>query len=256
MKLAYVSIGEGPILVLLHPVGLDREFWGGAVQLLANKFTVLAIDLAGHGGSPDCNYSRMSDYVADVANLVGSLHGGPAVLVGSSFGGMIAQELALTYPALVSALVVCASPARIGPETAKAALSRARQAQDGGMASIVPSTLKRWFSEGFIGSDVARRVATRLASNKPGNWASAWTAISGHDCLARLPVARCRSLIVSASADASIPIAAEIELAQALPNSRLVVLPGAPHIMQLEQPEAFGEVLSDYLLLGWWLNVG
>lgn len=255
MELAYFSKGEGPLLLLLHPVGLDKGFWGGAAELLAQKFTVLAVDLPGHGDSPDSGrYSRISDYVADVAGAIKAQQKGPAILVGSSFGGMLTQQLALEHPELVSRLVICASPGLVTPEVAQVAKARARQALSQGMASLLSDTLDRWFTKEFAASATVQKVRARLLSNKPENWAAAWMAIAGHDAQPRLGKVLLPALVISASEDASTSVGTEIQLAKALPNSRLVVLLNAPHIMQLECPSGFQRVLSDYLMHDWWFE--
>lgn len=252
-RLAYDSTGSGPVLVLLHPVGLDRTFWSGLPEVLAERFKVLVPDLPGHGESPDCaTYTRMDQYAADVIGFINDLGCEQVTLVGNSFGGMIAQEIAATRPTLVHRLVLCASPGLITGQLTEVSLARAKTAIEEGMEPLLDSTLSRWFTQGFQRSDTVYRVRERLLRDQPGNWAAAWVAMSTHDAQRRLAAATMPALVVAGGVDAATPLAMKMDLARALPDSRLVVLPDAPHMMQLERPQAFRRVLSDYLLQGWW----
>src|SRR3712207_367880 len=108
LRLHKFSLGSGSLVVLLHPVGLDGSFWGALPATLAAARRVLALDLAGHGASPSVARPRAIEaYADDVAAAITEAGGGPAAVVGLSFGGMVAQVLALRHPSLISALMPC-----------------------------------------------------------------------------------------------------------------------------------------------------
>jgi 3-oxoadipate enol-lactonase len=240
--------GEGPPVVLLHPVGLDATFWGGLPKRLARRYRVVAVDLAGHGRSPHvARPGRMAAHVADVAGLVEKIGGGPAVLVGVSFGGMIAQELALARPDLVAALVLAGCPGAIPAAGRAAILERGRAAEAGGMAAVAEATLARWFTPGFLGSAAVARVRARLLADDPSDWAATWEAVAGHDALGRLGAVRVPALVIAGEEDAATPFAAKQALAAALPGGRLQVLPGAPHMMQIECEAEFAAAVEGFL---------
>ena len=91
--------GSGARVVLLHPVGLDLTFFAPMAEELRRSFTVLSVDLRGHGQSPASPPARsLDDYADDVRALLGALGFAPAAVVGFSFGGIVAQHLALKYP--------------------------------------------------------------------------------------------------------------------------------------------------------------
>ena len=95
--------GSGPHVVLLHPVGLDLTFLEPVAAELCRNFTVLSVDLRGHGHSPASPPARsLDDYADDVHVLLGARGFAPAAVAGFSFGGMVAQHLALKYPKDVS----------------------------------------------------------------------------------------------------------------------------------------------------------
>ncbi|MCK0209942.1 alpha/beta fold hydrolase [Starkeya koreensis] len=240
--------GSGEELVLLHPIGLDNSFWGPMPAILAHSHRVLRLDLRGFGSSPlGPRAASIEAYAADVHRAI-RRHGfaRPAVL-GLSFGGMVAQTLALDHPDSVSRLILCGCPGGI-PEQARDALrERGLAAERDGMESIVPLTIERWFTPGFVGNPVVERVRARLRGNSVRAWSEGWQAISGFDALARLGAINVPTLVVAGEHDAATSPAASAALAAAIPGARVATLPGAPHMMQLESSGLFTETVGDFL---------
>ena len=245
--LSHRLTGAGPAVVLLHAVGLDGTFWGVLPERLAAFRTVVAVDLLGHGGSPDApRPGRMAAQVDSVAALVERLGLGRPTVLGLSFGGMVAQQLALARPDLVGALVLAATPGRIAPEAREAILKRGADAEADGMDAVVAATLERWFTPAFRASEPALRVAGRLRADHPSNWAAAWEAVAEHDALDRLSAVAVPALVVAGEDDAATPLAAEEALANAL-SARLAVVPAAPHMLQIERADEFAEIVAGFV---------
>lgn len=243
----YIATGSGPALVLLHPVGLDSSFWGELVEQLCESCTVIAVDLPGHGQSGPAPEGGIAAYSAAVADLLGRLGIGRAGLLGLSFGGMIAQEVAIRYPALVSQLVVGACGGRVPPEARAALRGRGEKALASGMAAVVDETLTRWFTPDFMTSDAVARVRRRLLANDPAGWAAGWNAISGFDAFDRLSTLSIPALAVAGERDAGTPVEATRAIAAAIQGARFALLSGAPHMMQIEQPGPFADIVAAFL---------
>ncbi len=247
--LFYERHGSGPLLVLLHPVGLDNTFWADLPKRLAAAYTVIAVDTAGHGKSPDAKRpGRMQDRIDDLVELLSVRNEGPAVLIGVSFGGMIAQQVALARPDLVSGLVLAGCPGAI-PEAGRDAMrKRGADAEGGGMPAVLNGTLERWFTPTFLSTEKVRKVGDRLLADKASNWAAAWEAVAEHDALDRLKTINIPTLVIAGEKDAATPLTAKQALANAIPGSRLLVLQDAPHIMQIECPDGFAQAIIGFLL--------
>ncbi|MAW86725.1 MAG: hypothetical protein CMJ42_09370 [Phyllobacteriaceae bacterium] len=246
--LSFRSSGTGKPVLLLHPVGLDGRFWDPLSARLSDSFRVVAVDLAGHGDSPPAaRPGRMADRVADVVALIEHLGDGPAILVGLSFGGMIAQQVALARPDLVSALVVAGCGGRIGADARGAILKRGEDAEAGGMEAVVDTTLERWFNQSYLSTPEVARVRERLLSDSPSGWAAAWEAIAEHDALDRLGELDMPALVVAGENDLAIPLDAMRALAAAIPGSQLLILSGAPHMMQIESAVDFTAGVAGFL---------
>lgn len=107
--LAYVAAGQGPAVVLIHGMGSSHRQWGLTVPALIARHRVVSIDLPGFGGSPMPAVQSFGGFADAVAALIRELALGSAALVGHSFGGMVAVDLADRYPELVRQAVLVAS---------------------------------------------------------------------------------------------------------------------------------------------------
>jgi len=111
IRLYYETVGAGPRLFFINGTGQDLRVRPNMLDgPLARHFEVLCFDQRGMGQSdkPDGPYS-MAQYAADAANLLAALGWDRCYVLGYSFGGMVAQELAIRYPAVVDKLVLCAT---------------------------------------------------------------------------------------------------------------------------------------------------
>lgn len=247
--LAHEVSGEGEAIILLHPVGLDSGFWRDTARLLANRFRVICPDLPGHGQTPlgPPTPATTADYAAMVADFIAEETGPVHTVIGLSFGGMIAQELALARPDLLRRLVLAGCTATF-PEAARPGIrERGALAEREGMDAIVETTLARWFSDEFLAQGGAEAVSARLLADDAAGWAAAWRAISTHDAEARLKNLSVSALCLAGEKDVAAPPAAVRAMAAAIPSSSFAVIPSAPHMMHLETPAAFSAAVLAFI---------
>ena len=128
MQLNFVKEGRGPIIVLSHALGCDLRMWDEVAARLASGYTVLRYDHRGHGKSDvvpgPYSIEAMAD---DAAALIGKQTSGAVHFVGLSMGGMVAQQLAVRHPQLVTSLVVANSSSAY--DEAARVMWKARQAE-------------------------------------------------------------------------------------------------------------------------------
>jgi pimeloyl-ACP methyl ester carboxylesterase len=119
-KRAFVKLGSGPALLLLHGLGCDHTTWLPVVQALARRYTVIAPDLLGHGLSakPRADYS-VGGYANGMRDLLTVLGIDKVTVVGHSFGGGVAMQFAYQFPERTERMVLVA-PGGLGPEVTKA----------------------------------------------------------------------------------------------------------------------------------------
>ncbi len=240
--------GEGPTVVLLHPVGLDSSCWSLQVEALLPKFRVVRPDFRGHGRSDVTPPPyTLGGLAADVHLLLQQLRQTPAHVIGLSLGGMVAQVLALEHPEVVRSLVLADTNSTMPPEARRAMIERGEVAIRGGMTSVLDSTLARWFTPAFLSSEVVARCRERLLADDVQGWAGGWQAISGVDTDPRLGEIRVPTLVMVGELDVSAPVSRARAMAERIPGASLHVVAGAPHMAPLERPELFNPPLLDFL---------
>ena len=254
VALAYDVRGRGSPLVLIQGVGVGRWGWEPVADRLAPHFQVVTIDNRGIGASdtPPGRYSTrmMADDVLAVLDDAGIQQ---ASLVGTSLGGMIAQEMALAHPERIDKLVLVATipgGARSRPMPLGTTYLLAS-------ALLMTSKAKLWeFVQKTLGPTTLRRrpkTARRLAARKLAHpqSESAWRAQTAAGMLFN-PLGRQRritqpTLIVQGTADQVVaPGNAEV-LAGLIPDARVQRFHGAGHLLYWEQPKRFVRVVTDFL---------
>jgi 3-oxoadipate enol-lactonase len=254
VTLAYDVRGRGSPLVLIQGVGVGRWGWEPVADRLARRFQVITIDNRGIGASdaPPGHYATrmMADDVLAVLDDAGVQQ---ASVVGTSLGGMIAQELALAHPERVERLVLVATIPG-GPRSRPMPLGTTYLFA---WAPFLTSRAKlREFAQTTLGPTTLRRrprVARRLAARKLAypQSESAWRAQTAAGMLFN-PLGRQRritqpTLIVQGTADQVVdPGNAEV-LAGLLPDARVQRFDGAGHLLYWEQPKRFVRAVTDFL---------
>jgi 3-oxoadipate enol-lactonase len=236
-------------VLLIHPVGLDLTYWDRQIEALQANYDVVAFDLPGHGrsggGPQDWSFDQAVETVAAVIGIAG---GRPVHLVGISFGGMIAQSFVLVYPKLVRSLVLMGT-ASIFAEPVRAGMrGRAESVRKGGMKAVLQTSLERWFTPEIRSRrpDLIDRVSKTVLSDDPEVHAAIWEIIANFDVRDRLHEIACPTLILVGELDPSTPPSAASVMAERIPNARMVVLPNASHMIQLESPEAVNAELQQF----------
>jgi pimeloyl-ACP methyl ester carboxylesterase len=175
------------------------------------------------------------------------LHFLPTAVAGFSFGGMVAQELTLHFPADISALVVSACGCTFTDEVRTALRARGAAAERDSMASVLDSTMERWFTPSFRTRGLDAPARARLLTDDVQSWKKTWNAISSLDTESRLPHIHVPTLCFAAEKDLSTPPAVVKRVADAIPSARYIVMEDLSHMLFIEAPGAVARVISDFL---------
>jgi 3-oxoadipate enol-lactonase len=241
--------GEGPPVLLLHPLGVDRSFWDDVVPAL-DGFEVLTYDFPGHGETavPAEPYT-VEDLAAQARSLLADAGVARADVVGVSLGGLVAQRLAADAPDLVRRLVVV-DAVTVYPEPLREMWrDRAARAPDEGLAPFLEPTLGLWFTAGLLaaGGTVVERFRRGFLAGDPRGYALACRALEQADVTDALDRITAPTLAVCGDDDAPPFRAAAEELGERLPQARVVWLSPARHAGVLEQPGQFTAALAGFL---------
>jgi pimeloyl-ACP methyl ester carboxylesterase len=249
LGIAYERAGEGPPLVLVHGATVDSRMWQPQLAGLADEFTVVAWDEPGAGRSSDVPADfGLADYARCLAALIGALGLGPAHVAGLSWGGTVALELYRHHAELVLTLILVDTYAGWKgslPEEevrARVELYRRAVAAPAGEFDPTPPGL-------FAGDPPAEFVSLMAAMAADVRRESMSTALSlmaeadQRDLLPRIAVP---TLLIWGERDARSPLTVAHQFEQAIPGAQLVVIPGAGHLSNLEQPEPLNDAVRAF----------
>lgn len=248
-------MGEGPVVLLLHGTGAATHSWRGMMPLLAERFSVLSLDLPGHGFTSDPRFSGFSLPV--IAKSVAALGIEPALMIGHSAGAAIAVRMALDAKS----------------DTPIVAISGALLPFPGAAKLIFPAMAKALFlnpitprffalqgqSKRFVHSFLERSTGSRIDTEGAALYQSLF-ARSGHiaaalgmmanwdlDALEReLPALQSPLLMIAGDRDAAVPPSVANRVAKVVPGARALHLPGLGHLAHEEAPDAVANAIFDF----------
>ncbi len=246
LEIAYERVGEGPPLVFVHGAGDDARIWRPQLAALADEFTVVAWDEPGAGRSSDVPGDfALADYANCLAALIDALALGPAHVAGLSWGGTVVQELYRHRPALVATLILIDTYAgwkgSLPEEEVGARVAGARQMLAAPAEDALPGL--------FAGDPPAEFVSLLeeiAAAARPASLRTQLVVMAQADQRDLLPRIAVPTLLIWGERDARSPLSVAHQFEQAIPDTKLVVIPRCGHLSNLEQPEQFNAAVREF----------
>ena len=249
LEIAYERVGEGPPLVLVHGAAVDSRVWRPQLAALADEFTVIAWDEPGAGRSSDVPAAfALADYANCLAALIDSLDLGPAHVAGLSWGGTVALELYRQHPELVATLIFVDTYAG-WKGSLPAAEVRARVDGVRQMLAAADHLFDPTLPGLFAGDPPAKFVSLleeMAAAVRPESMRTALLVMAEADQRDLLPRLAVPTLLIWGELDARSPLTVASQFQEAIPDAKLVVIPGAGHVSNLEGPEAFNDAVREF----------
>lgn len=259
-------------VVFIHGFPLRGAMWNPQLEALPDGWRGLAPDLRGFGDAPIQaipgevpNGRRLGGRIArdrepvltmtrlamDVAALIDEEADGTAVVCGLSMGGYVAFELWRRHPDHVRALVL--ADTRPGADDDEGRENRHRTAQTVRSAGVEP--IARDMLPALLGPEsladedgLANRVRDMILGTPPTTMIAALAGMAArHDSTSELPTISVPTLVLVGEHDGITPPDQARTLAAAIPDSTLETIPGAGHLSNLENPDAFNRALSAFL---------
>jgi 3-oxoadipate enol-lactonase len=238
-----------PVVMLSHSLASSMVMWSPQLGSLEPHFKVLRYDMRGHGGSdvPDGAYT-LEQLVEDAVALLDSLSIDTVHFVGLSIGGMIGQGLALDHGDRLKSLTLCDTSALIPDEAQPILLERIEAARKNGMRGQVDGTLERWFTPEYLKQNppAVQMIRRQILATPVAGYIGCSEALRGLKYLERLPGITLPTLIVVGEEDPGTPVAASEAIHERIAGSKLVVLPSARHLSNIEQAEGFNDALMAF----------
>lgn len=243
------EFGDGPPLILLHSLLADRTSFDLIVPTLAKSFRVIVPELPGFGRS-----QAVSGGLANVADRMAGVvqdcaHGDQPIVLGNGYGGFVALQMAIRFPALAKRLVLADCGAVFSAAGREAFRTMAKTAAANGLSAVTDVAMRRLFSAAFQESnpELMRIRREAFLRTDPTVFHAACEALAELDLRPHLKSVVEPVLVLVGEHDEATPPPMSHELATGLPHARLVILDGCAHVPQLQQPEAFLQSINSFL---------
>jgi pimeloyl-ACP methyl ester carboxylesterase len=249
LEVGYERVGAGPPIVFVHGAACDGRIWRPQLDGLRDAFTVVAWDEPGAGRSSDLPPRfTLAAYADCLAGLIEGLALGPAHVAGLSWGGTLTLELYRRRPELVATLILCDTYAG-WKGSLPAAEVRARVA---GMEEMLAApeldfdpTLPGLFAAGE--PEAFKPLLAELdAAVRPATLRRQLTLMAESDLRDVLPQIAVPALLLWGEADVRSPLSVARQFERAIAGARLVVIPDAGHVSNLEQPQRFNDAVRAF----------
>jgi len=262
---AYVKVGTGPALLLLHGLGCTHRTWLPVIDSLARRYTVIAPDLLGHGESdkPRADYS-VGGFANGMRDLLTVLGIDRATVVGHSFGGGVAMQFAYQFPERTERLVLVASGG-LGPEVSATiraittngfhqvmgvlTLPGVRRVGSAGLRALSRTGVKEFRDLDEVAEiyesfrDPAGRAAIRHVVRAVVDWHGQIVCMADRAYLtAAMPIC-----VIWGDQDRVIPVSHAARAADLAPEARIEIVPNAGHFPHKDHPERFVRIIHDFV---------
>jgi 3-oxoadipate enol-lactonase len=249
MQYALAGPADAPVLAFVHGLGSNLHQFVGQTERFSHRYRVLLLSLRGHGGTSDPAPPTTDAYTPaalarDVVVLLDHLQVETLHYVGNSLGGLVGYELLRSDPARLRSLTTFGTTAALSSSrwTYWMAVGTVRLLGVGGVARLVGASASK---DRAVGAELERLY--RQASK--GALLQIPRHIARYDYTDTLRSARRPLLLIQSAWDKGIndALASTLEACGAAPDGRVVQLADAGHFANMEQPERFDEILSDFL---------
>jgi pimeloyl-ACP methyl ester carboxylesterase len=251
---AYERWGGGPPLLLIAGAGSRARLWGELPRLLSDRFTVLAPDNRGVGGSRGGDPFTLEGSADDAALVIADAGFSASGVIGVSMGGLIACQLSVRHPEAVQRLVVASCGARLTPSHARVLrffeLAFTRLALDEAAQALMAFAFASTFADRYPGYvDQAARLWTLDPEDQPGALQQLGHLKAGWDLRPQLGSIACPTLVLAGELDPLASAASTRELAAAIPEARYREVPGAAHSVLAEGGSALLNEVIEFLTI-------
>ncbi len=241
-RLAVSVAGDGPFVLFLHGIRGNRGNWSAQVEAFSKGFRAAAWDARGYGDSDDYDGPLQFDHFSgDVMRVIEHFGVKKAHLVGLSMGGRIARNVALRFPERLRSLsLISTTPGfdALSTEEVRRFVTERRTRTPDNVRKLLGSRAKAGAFEALWESVLATRDES---------YRKTLEASVAQDRGAPLENIRVPTLVVAGDEDTVYPPDLARDVARRIPGAELVMIKGAGHLVNLERPGRFNEVLMDFI---------
>ena len=258
MKLFYQTHGTGEPLILIPGFATGAWLWFRQIDKLAKHFRVISFDPIGIGKSKINEKITVSigGIADDVAQILDELNIEKASILGTSFGGFVAQEFALRHPERLQKLILaCTSfggknhvlPSSYEILTAFASTENLNSTERI-RKFMIPAFTRNFVENNF--AIVEKTCELREQNEVPESvYLQQLQSATTFDLEAKVSNIKAQTLVITGDRDQVVPMQNSVNLANLIPNSRLEIVENSGHLFFIEQAEKFNKIMTDFLKL-------
>ncbi|MGW2647598.1 bifunctional 3-oxoadipate enol-lactonase/4-carboxymuconolactone decarboxylase PcaDC [Streptomyces sp. NPDC001393] len=242
---------DAPVLILGPSLGTTWHMWDRQVPELAKQWRVVRFDLPGHGGAPARPAGSVAELATRLLATLDSLGVQRFGYAGCALGGAVGIELALRHPERLASLALVAASPRFG--TADEFRQRGVIVRTNGLDPIARASPDRWFTDSFAAAQpaITEWAVQMVRTTDPGCYIAACEALASFDVRAELGRVGVPTLVLVGADDQVTGPAEARTLVAGIPDARLAVVPGASHLVPVEQPAAVTDLLVHHFSTAW-----
>ena len=241
-RLAISVAGKGELVLFLHGIRGNRRNWSAQVEAFSERYKAAAWDARGYGDSDDHPGALQFEYFSgDVLRVIEHFGVEKIHLVGLSMGGRIARNVALRWPERVQSLTLVSTSPGFDAMSSEDVMRFVTERK-----TRTPETVRK-----LIGSRARPEAFDQLwesvTQTREESYRKTLEASVAQDRGAPIENIRVPTLVVAGDEDTVYPPEMARDVARRIPGAELVMIKGAGHLVNLERPGRFNEVVMDFL---------
>ncbi len=250
VECVYTVEGKGPALFMIHGIGARRTAWTKIAGQLKSEFQCISYDLRGHGDSPMPGQPfGLDELVDDLEALRKRLGIDKAHFIGHSLGGMIGPAYALRYPQHVISLGLLSTAAFRTEDDSAKVRGVVKAMEEKGIGPVLDTLVNRWFTDDFV-RDHPEIIAWRkkqVVDTDPDIFLNVFRIYAETEMAPWLHQVKAPSLVLTGELDGGCNPRLNKQIAEALPDSELVILDGLKHAIMIEASERVAPPVGAFL---------
>ena len=243
-RLDAIISGEGQQVVLIHGVGLRAEAWSKQIINLSKSYKTIAIDIPGHGESSILTDNfKLKEYTDIISESILT----PSIIIGHSFGSMIALDLAFNYPEKVKSIISLNSIYKRNQIAKDAVKKRFNNLSK--LSNANPSdTLDRWFGKNHI--DLRKNCHQWLSSTDPRGYYNAYKVFSNKagPSNTNLKKLQCPALFITGSKEPNSTPKMSENMSSLTPNGEVKIFDKAAHMLPMTHAKELNLILNEFIM--------
>lgn len=232
---------SNPVVVLIHGAGGFHLHWPKHIRRI-NGYRVLALDLPGHGKSKGLGEQSIRGYAKKVVQWLDDIGVGSAIFVGHSMGGAIVQTLALEHTDYVKAMVLIGTGAKLPVNE-----DLLNKVSFPGNFDAVVNLILKWSYSRSADPKMVDQARKRMKETRPTVLHGDFLACKVFDVSERLSEIKVPTLVLVGEEDKMTPPSFSSHLDEQIKDTQMEILPGAGHMVMLEQEGEVAKVLTKFL---------